>query len=922
MNTAAATERDTRCPVCGSARDASLPDGLCARCLLAYALGADSDTREDDLSTPILADEAFAFIQRNVGRYRLLAEIDRGGVGVVYRAWQADLGREVALKMLLPSRLETKDARDRFRREAELMASLDHPGILPVHEVGEHAGLPYYSMKLAERGNLAQRIPALRGRYDEIASLLVSIARAVGHGHGRGVLHRDLKPSNIVFDASGQCMVTDFGLARRIAVDSSLTGIDALIGTPRYVAPEVVTTSGARLTASADVYGLGAILYELLTGQAPFAELTPLQILQQVATRRPQPPRRIDPTIPLALEAICLRCLEKRPGDRYASADALADALQTWLGGAKPSVFLASLRWLKLGSPSWRRRAGVVVSALLFAGLAATAAWHAMREPIPFPDPASATRTVAVLPVDAQKTSPATREAARQLAAHLQLPSTLHLLPFEATLNLFSSKDFPSDDVDASDTLGAFLFVDVVALAGTRQFALRASDVLREERLYEADFTLADVDAATRKLGEALAQRRQQPTPESHLSPAALASMLRAIRWLQAPAQGTNEKAIAALKDAISKAPESALAHAWLAYAYNQHGGEAFWTDSAIDEAARAQRMDPTLGLAVKQLGAAYYAKSWFTRATAAFEQSLALGSVYVESELCLQYYARARFDESYRMCRERQRFETDDPFPQAVVAQLLFTVGENDAGERAMRVLIGRRSEPALRTLREAEIALYRRDSTRCRKLAGSIDPATLDGYFSASGLIRTCAAQQGDFVAALATIDATKRAYASESGSANGNNPALPEAILLAQLNRNDKVPALLKEARQGLQAAIDSNSEYPRVWLRMAAAQRLGGEVDAAYASLEHAFALGLTVNNRNRSDLEFLPFLGDARFQSLRVKSEAYVAAQREKIVQQLDPAMREPVANGPQGVASRGAADAVEPPAHGDKPSKI
>jgi hypothetical protein len=844
-----------------------------------------------------IVSDATAHTGRRVGRYQLREEIDRGGVGIVYRAWQADLKREVALKMLLPVRLETTDALNRFRREAELMASLDHPGVLPVYEVGEQDGVPYYSMRLAEGGNLAARVAALQGQFRECARLVVVLARAIGYAHGRGVLHRDLKPSNIVFDATGQCMVTDFGLARRLAVDSSLTGIDALIGTPRYVAPEVVTTSGAQLTAAADVYGLGAIFYELLSGRAPFAELTPLQILQQIATRRPRPPRQFDSAIPPALEAICLRCLEKRPGDRFASADALADALQTWLAGTEPNGFLARLRGLMPRLPSHRRLAGVAGTLLLAVMLIAAGAWYALREPIPFPDPAIATRTMAVLPVDQQKTSPATREAARQLAAHLQLPPTLHLLPFEATLDRFSSKDFPRNEVDAGDALGAWLYIDVVALpgTGTQQFAVRAGDGLREERLYETSFSLADVSSVAGQLGEALARRRQQGSAEGRLPRSAFASLLRAIRWLQAPGEGTNDAAIAALKDTISKAPESALAHAWLAYAYHGHGGETFWLDSAIDEAARAQRMDPSLGLAAKQLGYAYYAKSWFARATTAYEQARALDTLTVETDLCLQHYNTGRFDEGYRMCRERLRFEPEEAASQEIIAHLLFDIGESDAGERALRALSDQQPESALRPLREAEIAFYRRDLARCRELAGRIAPDVLDGFFVASHLIRNCSMQQGDAAAALATIDFDKRAYASRSGSPNGNNPALYEAILLAQLNRWDTIPALLKESRQSLQAAIDGNSEYPPVWLRMAAAQRLAGEVDAAYVSLEHAFALGLTVNNRNRSNVEFLPFRGDARFESLRAKSEAYVAEQREKVAAQLDPAMREPIA---------------------------
>ena len=891
------TSHETRCATCGSASDDSLPAGLCARCLLAFALEAELGADESIPSGSADLPSDGTPIEQVVGRYRLRGEIARGGVGVVYRAWQTDLKREVALKMLLPARLETTDALDRFRREAELMASLDHPGILPVYDVGAHDGLPYFSMKLAEGGNLAQRIPALHGQFRECARLLALIARAIGYAHAHGVLHRDLKPSNIVFNGADHPLVTDFGLARLLAVDSSLTGIDAVIGTPRYVAPEVLTTAGQDLTGAADVYGLGAILYELLCGRAPFAELSPLQILQQISTRRPRPPRQLDATIPAALEAICLRCLEKRAADRYSTADAVATALEAWLTGTRPGFF-TRLRGPKLALPSRRRRVGVVAIVLLVVGSVAAITWRATREPIPIPDPAVATRTVAVLPSTLQKATPAESEAARQMAVHLHLSTPLRLLPFEATLATLTSRKVPVSDNDVDTVLGAFILVYVAELPRNPHFAVMAIDDLREERFYETSFPLSDVDNVARKLADALQQRRQKPTAEARLSRSELASLWHAISWLRSPGEGTNAMAIAALKEVITKAPDSALAHAWLAYAYISHGGEAFWLDSAIDEAARAQRMDPSLGLAQRQLGLAYYRKSWFSRAMVAHEQSRALGSLWVDAELALIYYVRGRFDDSYRAYLDDQRIAPEDKWGQASMAQVLFTVGENDAGERAMRIAMAQEPDPKLRKLREVEIALYRHDFARCRALAGGIDPKTYDGYYIASSMARICAVDQGDFAAALATMDATLRVYATSSDSPNGNNPALLEAILLARLNRNEKVPALLKEARQSLQAAIDSNSEYPPVWLRMAAAQRLGGEVDAAYTTLEHAFALGLTVNNRNRGDLEFLPFQGDPRFAVLRAQSEAYVAAQRKKIAALLPAELREPVTVAP------------------------
>lgn len=876
MNSALRSETP-RCPSCGASGHALLTGGLCARCLLGAALDFDA-------TFALETDELAADTPRQVGRYRLLGEIDRGGVGVVYRAWQADLRREVALKMLLPARLDTNGARERFRREAKVMAGLDHAGILPVYEVGVENGRPYFSMKLAEGGNLAEHIPGLRGKFRECARLVAAIARAIAHAHARGVLHRDLKPSNIVFDGAGQPLVTDFGLARFLAEDSTLTGADALIGTPRYTAPEVVTTGGARLTPAADVYGLGAILYELLCGRPPFAELTSLQVLQQIATRRPRLPRQIDSAIPAALEVICLRCLEKRPADRYASADALADALETWLAEADPTT-LSRLRAWSIDVPSRRRRTAIVTALALASVLVAAAAWYATREPIPIPDPVIATRTVAVMP-NLLRNDPSEEEAARRIAERLKLPPPLRVLPFDETLPIGKAHNTGTDtDVDAAT--GAFLIVALAAQDTAGTFALLVGDDLREERLYETIYTRADEDRVVREIAATLTSKRQQPTAEAHLSRRALASLLRAIRWLEYPGgEGTNEKAIAALKDVIGLAPDSAVAHAWLSHAYQQHGGDAFWVDSAIDEAARAQRMDPSLGLATKQLGMAYQQKGWFARAMTTYEQAQAQGSLFVEEPLSWIYYNRGRYKDAYVATLERKRFGTDDLFPEVMIAQILFTVGADDAGERAMKKVIAADPRPSFRTLRDAEIAWYRGDYRTCRERAARIEPQApelYDGYFTPTGLVRACAIEQGDFAAALATMEVSKRGQSGNTGASSaGISEALREAILLAQLNRNADVPALLAQARQSLQAAIDASSDYPPVWLRMAAAQRVAGEIDASYATLEHAIAIGLTINHRNRGDVEFLPFRDDARFATLRVQSESHLAEQRRAI----------------------------------------
>jgi WD40 repeat protein/tRNA A-37 threonylcarbamoyl transferase component Bud32 len=326
----------------------------------ARAGGTRGDSRTHDLADGTRV--------RYFGDYEVRGELGHGAMGVVYRARQLSLNRAVALKMIRAGVLAGSVELRRFQNEAEAVAQLDHPGIVPIHEVGEHAGQRYFSMKLVEGGSLAGRLGEFHDDPRAAARLVAEAAEAVHHAHVRGILHRDLKPANILVDDRGRPHITDFGLARRLGGDSQLTQSDAILGTPAYMSPEQAAGRHGAVTTASDVYGLGAVLYALLTGRAPFGGDSVEDTLRRVREREPEPPTRLNPRTPRDLEVICLKCLEKDPQRRYPSAEALAEDLRRYLAGepitARP-VGAMHRAWMWVG----RNRAVAALAGLVLASL-------------------------------------------------------------------------------------------------------------------------------------------------------------------------------------------------------------------------------------------------------------------------------------------------------------------------------------------------------------------------------------------------------------------------------------------------------------------------------------------------------------------------------------------------------------------------
>ena len=375
------------CRKCGTKILSDAPEGLCTGCVLETALGmfpdavaagdlsAVASAKADDCGSAksVEAKEATqsktavraAKILGELGDYELLEEVGRGGQGVVFRARQKSLNRIVALKVIGLGQWATKAHLRRFRLEAEAAASLDHPCIVPIYEVGERDGQCYFSMKFIEGGQLDEVVKDAPMSIRQAVELIAKVARTVHYAHEHGILHRDIKPGNILLDANGEPHLTDFGLARLVESESTVTRTLEVLGTPSYMAPEQAAGNNTKPTNATDVYGLGAVLYQLLTSHPPFAGGTTYETIKLLLETEPRMPRLWNAKIDRDVSTICLKCLEKDPQRRYSSALALAEDLERWLKhepiqARRTGVLTRGKKWLQRNPTT----AGILVLSL------------------------------------------------------------------------------------------------------------------------------------------------------------------------------------------------------------------------------------------------------------------------------------------------------------------------------------------------------------------------------------------------------------------------------------------------------------------------------------------------------------------------------------------------------------------------------
>src|SRR5438067_1182691 len=634
--------------VCGKCHSVSrLTNGLCLNCLLRGALEEDKTPSGKEAFKEVLAGVKSGDGDWRIADHEILDEIARGGMGVVYQAREPHSGRVVALKCVLAYQDDSDHVVARFRREAETAARLEHPNIVPIYQVGETAdGFPYYTMKYAPAGSLLKARGPVLQQPRQSAVLMVKVARAVHYAHEKGVLHRDLKPGNILLDGHGEPLVSDFGLARCEAVSGYLTRSLSSFGTPGYIAPEQADGPAANLTPAADVYSLGAILFELFAGRLPFVGDNAFAVMKQSAEQPAPKLRSLTPKADRDLEIICARCLEREPPDRYQSAAELADDLQNWLDdlpiiASAPGLSLRARRWIRRNR---KLAASLAALALLGAGslfwqIRAQKIQSTMRERI------LAARSVVVLPLfdlDAVSGDPvATGEVANLIRQQFEKLGFASI----ATGTVPGWSKVEDIRRAAQEAKGRTVLTGTVRnVQGKRRLSLRLLDPAGAQILFT---TVLDLDEATpqsfRKskdwvsdIHKILGADDWSEVLNSRTDPGlrneeASEAMKSGRGWMLSYTLTDLDQAITLFQRAVNAAPDSSLAHSYLAFAATSRThfvADPKYLELGKSEALKALSLNPNSVDAHRALAGVYYQEGKFYDALEEQMRTIEIGGV------------------------------------------------------------------------------------------------------------------------------------------------------------------------------------------------------------------------------------------------------------------------------------------------------
>jgi serine/threonine protein kinase/tetratricopeptide (TPR) repeat protein len=657
------------CSKCGAQLEPSAEPALCPACLLEAGLSrsAQADTLDEVPRYPSIAGHSTEpGSTGRFGEYELLAEIARGGQGVVYRARHRSLNRLVALKMLILGPWATEAHLRRFKTEAEAAANLDHPQIVPIYEIGQVEGQHYFTMKLVEGPSLKQLVMSGPLAPRRAAELLAGAARAIHHAHERGILHRDIKPGNILLDEQGQPQVTDFGLAKLVEDESTVTNTMDVLGTPSYLSPEQATGQAKSLTKACDIYGLGAVFYELLTGNPPFAGGTTMETLRHVVEKEPRRPSLWNPKLDRELETICLKCLQKDPHLRYESAAALAEDLERWLRHepilARPSGVFTRARKLVRRHPV---AAGTIPTATALGAALVLIVWQEFSRKESPPGVHRESLAVVIRAGDT-KSAGLSKEFSKELNHLLSGLSGLAVLPRSAVLKSESSA-VPAEKLGKALRVQAVLLGQVQQLDENFRLNLELTESANGARRWSRTMTSSPTDwasvqaqiarAVVMKLGidvnagDRVALQRPLLTKTG-----AWFHYLRGRQQFEKATATGDMNAIQEFQAAITEAPGFAEAYVGLAEAHLDLGYQfqepAVHFALARDSIRKALKLDETLPQAIAVDGALRFFLDWnWAGAEQALDQALHLDPSIVERNACYLHCLQTvgRGEEAFR---------------------------------------------------------------------------------------------------------------------------------------------------------------------------------------------------------------------------------------------------------------------------------
>ena len=627
---------------------ADAPEGGCPGCLLENGLGLLGNEEEAapnlKRTQHVTTMERFVEMLGELGDYELLEEVGRGGQGVVYRAHQKSLNRTVALKVIGLGCWATEAHVKRFRREAEAAASLDHPRIVPIYEVGERDGQCYFSMQFVEGGQLDEVVSRRPMSIRQAAELIAKVARTVHYAHEHGILHRDIKPGNILLDANGEPHLTDFGLARLVESESTITRTMEVLGTPSYMAPEQAVGNNTQLTSATDVYGLGAVLYELLTGHPAFAGGTTYETIKLLLDTEPRQPRLWNRKIDRDLSTICLKCLEKDPKRRYSSALALAEDLERWLKNEpirahRTGIFTRGRKWARRNPTSALLAASLV-------GLVAVVGWNVWKSELIYRPSA---KGIAVLPFENLSLDPDNAYFAdgiqEEILTRLASIADLKVISRTSTQQ-YQSK--PRNLSEIAKQLGVANILEGSVQKAVDQVRVNVQliNAQTDSHLWAEtyDRRLTDIFGVESEIAETIADtlqakltgsEKKQMSKKTTQNPEAYELYLRGRFFWNKRTSADMKTALSYFEQAASVDPKYAVAYAGMADCYlllPLYGGgvPAEMSPKAIAMAQKAISLDPTLGEPHASLGLVHSLFDFdFAASVREFEEAIRLNPNY-----------------------------------------------------------------------------------------------------------------------------------------------------------------------------------------------------------------------------------------------------------------------------------------------------